>query len=188
MTEQQERKLALVSLAEYLQVEITEGQLLAYTSDLEDINIYNLHSAIRELRLSGENFYGKFPLPSVIRKYVHGSKADVSLDASLKIIKSISKFGWPNHKDAKEFIGELGWAVVEAYGGWPNVCRMVNEPDKISIYQPQFQRAASMLIEKDNVSTKRLGVNGGEKGQPLSLGSIISGFLEEAGTEKTTAI
>jgi len=40
-----------------------------------------------------------------------------------KIVKAISKFGSTNHKAAREYIGELGWSVVDLDGGWGTICR-----------------------------------------------------------------
>jgi hypothetical protein len=67
----------------------------------------------------------KLPLPAVIRQRIAPELSDdnMSVLAANKIWDAIAKFGWPNHKEAKTFLGELPWAVVEHAGGWVSVCQ-----------------------------------------------------------------
>ena len=38
------------------------------------------------------------------------------------IAESIVKFGYTNPESAKNYIGELGWQLVQELGGWNNLC------------------------------------------------------------------
>lgn len=48
----------------------------------------------------------------------------IGQDIATKIETAISRFGYTNEKRAEEFLGPLGWAVVEKLGGWARVCEV----------------------------------------------------------------
>lgn len=81
---------------------------------------------------------------------------DEAIEASSRIIQAISKFGWCNANDAREFIGELGWRVVERFGGWMRVCETVT-PDNVTTLHAQFRNISRVnysraLAGRDNVA------------------------------------
>ncbi|WP_289460478.1 hypothetical protein, partial [Klebsiella pneumoniae] len=50
------------------------------------------------------------------------SPATKAQEVSGRIREAISKFGYANQQDAREYIGSLGWKVVERFGGWIYLC------------------------------------------------------------------
>lgn len=69
----------------------------------------------------------RHPFPAEVREMAGGG---VSIDAeataaATRIQQAITKFGWPNGKEAQIYIGSLGWTVVQRFGGWARVCEMV---------------------------------------------------------------
>lgn len=121
-----ELKKLYIGLAEYYRVEITPGQLNAYAEDLFDLDLDLVAAAISRIRKTPGNVF--FPLPAVIREAVQGSARDEAIEASNRIVQAMSRFGWNNPEGARNFIGELGWRVVEREGGWQSLCqRTTNE-------------------------------------------------------------
>jgi hypothetical protein len=67
---------------------------------------------------------GKLPTIHEIENFAlaRPNETDSVQEAVARICSSISRFGTPNSDRAREFIGELGWAIVERFGGWRVVC------------------------------------------------------------------
>lgn len=69
----------------------------------------------------------QFPLPIDVREEIQPPIDDDTLarEAAARIAKAIPKYGFQSSamcREAREFIGELGWAAVERSGGWRYVC------------------------------------------------------------------
>lgn len=140
-------KLILLGLAEYFQTSLTANQLAMYADDLEDLEIEELARAVKFLRRDPSNKF--FPRPSAIREIVFGNAKDEALEASNRIVEAMSRFGHTNPERAKEFIGELGWRVVEREGGWINLCRTVQSYDMLPAFKAQWRelaRATSLRV------------------------------------------
>jgi hypothetical protein len=65
-------------------------------------------------------------------------------EAAGRIVQAVNKFGHPSGADAKDFIGELGWLVVQRHGGWSSLCLMLNA-DNITFFKAQFRDMALSL-------------------------------------------
>jgi hypothetical protein len=67
-------------------------------------------------------------------------------EAAARIIAAISRFGPYRVKDARAFIGELGWAVVLKDGGWENVCSVTS--DQLPAVRAQYRKMALSSYER----------------------------------------
>lgn len=117
-------KLILNGLAEYMQVNLTAGQLQMYAEDLQDLSAEEIKKIVYEFRKNQKEHYGKFPLPAALRTLIKPevSSEDVANDVAGKIWDSISRFGSWRGDDAKIYLGELAWQVVLRMGGWSSIC------------------------------------------------------------------
>ena len=117
-------KRLLNGLAEYLQLNLTPGQLQMYAEDLSDLSLDNITQIVHCFRKSNKEIYGKFPLPGTLRALIEPtfSDRDVGNDVAGRIWESISNFGQYRAKDAEVGLGELAWTVVGRMGGWVSVC------------------------------------------------------------------
>lgn len=52
---------------------------------------------------------------------------DESILTSMRVVRAVSKFGHCNPVQARIFVGDLGWKVIEELGGWGNLCRLLTE-------------------------------------------------------------
>jgi hypothetical protein len=196
MNDLQKIKMLIVGLAEYLQLTLSQEQVVMYANELERDGVEFVGRAIQSIQKHPHNFYGKFPLPSQLREIAKGNDEDFALEASLKIIKSVSRYGYPNPTEARAFIGELGWSVVQAYGGWTTVCQIIDSPEKIGIIQSQFKKSAQMMLSRSRLDgvtgpmlihesiRERLNDNSKEK-ESVSLGAVIGGFLSKDPSSQT---
>jgi hypothetical protein len=88
-----------------------------------DVGAQKILDSIVEYRRDPKNKV--FPSASALQGYL---RPVVSTDAQAqeiagRITESISKFGYTGGAQAKAFIGEIGWSVVQRFGGWAEICR-----------------------------------------------------------------
>ncbi len=85
------------------------------------------------------------PFPSIkeiISQVVPETDAETeAIEASARIIQGVSRYGYPNSIQAQQFIGPLGWRVVERFGGWANICQTLTQ-DNVAILQAHFRKVA----------------------------------------------
>lgn len=121
MSSPQIKKL-LIGLAEFYGESLTPQRLNMFAEVLSDLSPEEVAAAIqnctRDPRIT------RMPLPANLRQAVRpASNPDhEALEASNRIVEALEKFGWNNPRDARTFIGELGWIVVQREGGWEALC------------------------------------------------------------------
>lgn len=139
-----ELKKLLIGMAETFGITLSVQRLQIYVDLLSDLPLEVVKSAVHEiLRDPSQKF---FPLPAVIRERVNpGENPDhEAVEASNRIVEAISRFGFYNPTDAKAFIGELGWLVVQREGGWETLCETVMAP-QLPILKAQWRELAKAL-------------------------------------------
>lgn len=62
--------------------------------------------------------------PATLRPYLHPelSPEAKANEVASRIRSAIGKFGWCNPREARDYIGELGWMIVQRSGGWQHLC------------------------------------------------------------------
>jgi len=98
--------------------------LQMYTEDVRDIPIETIVKLFAEYRQSSNS--AKMPMPGYFIQKVRPSlvvddRAE-GLKLANRIVEAITKFGWNNGEQAKEFLGDLCWRVVQSHGGWMTLC------------------------------------------------------------------
>lgn len=73
-------------------------------------------------------------------------------EIAARVWESTSRFGYPNPHEASEYIGEIGWEVVQNYGGWQSLCESLKERERTS-----FTAQVRDLI-KSKMTRKRAGL------------------------------
>lgn len=136
-------KKLLLGLAEYYGINLTPNQLSMYAEDLEDLDPQAMGAAIKRLRRT-EQF---FPKPGIIRQAILGNDRDEAIEASNRIVEAMAKFGWNNPDRAREFVGELGWRVVEREGGWRALCERT-ENDDLPALKAQWRELAAVSVRR----------------------------------------
>ncbi len=94
-----------------------------------------------------------FPDIAKIAREIEESGANISDESNStasKIIAAISEVGPYEVIRAKEQIGEIGWCVVERFGGWPLLCKVTN--DQLPSTRAQLRDLSkSVLSEKKRI-------------------------------------
>ncbi|MGE3756901.1 MAG: hypothetical protein AB7H97_04055 [Pseudobdellovibrionaceae bacterium] len=168
-----------------------------YAKDLADLPVDKCIDAYERWRRNPANKV--FPRPAEIRELVNPEEF-VSVEAkareiAARIVGAVPKFGWNNGKEARVFIGEEGWSVVQRQGGWSHVCQSLSSYNMNS-YQAQLrdQLAGSLKYGRENVenSIGALPEGRARTSQLESIGNVLSLINqkqknEEAETDLTPA-
>lgn len=138
-------KLILTALAEYYRKPLTTNQLNMYAEDLMVLSLDELSTSIKRLRSNPDIEF--FPLPSLIIQQISPDLRDESIEATNRILEAMAKFGYSNFEKAKEYIGALGWRVVEREGGWQRICESTTNKE-IPILKAQWRELAMSTIRR----------------------------------------
>ncbi len=161
----------LIDMAKFYSYELESRQLEMYVGVLSQFPQEAVLKAGRDYVHNLKNT--KFPIPphSIMAEFLpkEASPEHLAKEAAGRILQAVSKFGWPNPNEAQAFIGELGWRVVERFGGWSTVCANLG----VSMSTDTFYAQARDLCR----STLELGA-AGIHDQPIGLeapkGNVLS--------------
>jgi len=155
--ELQSLKKGIIVTAAYYNRDISGDVVAMMASDLADLPYDRVSEAFKTYRLNPKN--KTFPMPAQIREVVSPEPTEdhVGRELSARILEAITRFGYPNGQEAREYVGEIGWSVVRAYGGWSTLCQNMGT----LISQDQFVAQSRELI-KGRVA------HGGNFGENLS--------------------
>ena len=142
-------KKVIVLTASYYSKDLSRELLELYCADLADLDENSCIEAYNIYRKNPKN--RTFPLPSQIREIVNPKQniSDERLAAEIagRVSGAIVKFGWANPSDAKAFIGETGWAVVERRGGWSYICQNVGLSINPGVFEAQVRNQVETALK-----------------------------------------
>jgi hypothetical protein len=126
---------------------VTPEVVSMMVDDLSDLPTPLVIAAFQEYRRNSTN--RAFPMPGQIREMVAPLEDSQSAarDAAGRIIAAVSKFGWNNSTAAREYIGSLGWEVVQRQGGWKSVCETLTH-DNATGLQAQWRDLAMAVANR----------------------------------------
>ena len=121
MEDKKEKIQFILGLAELYGERLTETRLKIYLEVLRDITNPELKKAY--MSIINNPWIKKMPLPGEIRNAAR-PKLDSKDEAirRINLIKeAVRKFGWPEPKEARAYLGDV-WNDVEMLGGWSHIC------------------------------------------------------------------
>lgn len=152
MTEEQEKliKKAIVLNAQFYGLELSASVLALYMQDLEDLPAEAILDAYRAYRQNPVNKTS--PLPAQIRALIkpQANSRQIAQEIANRCFGAIRRFGYTKPQQARAFIGELGWRLIERRGGWVHHCQNTMESD-IPILTAQFRDAISSYAEQKDL-------------------------------------
>lgn len=143
--------------------------------DLADLPVPELETAFARYRRDPKNKF--YPMPAAIRELVEPQENDDSQArvAVARVVEAVSRFGYYGGADARAFVGELGWSIVKAYGGWSPLCEALGHTLDVSQFQAQARELA-----KSHSSLSRAGKLGQAPALPSPHsskgGAVLSGI------------
>lgn len=151
-SEKQQLKALVVATAMYYSQDIPDTVLEMFVEDLEDLPFIAVAQALKDVRRDPKTI--RCPLPALIRNRIQPAETDENqaLAAVSRVISAVSRFGWNNAGQAREYIGELGWSLVQLDGGWMTVCETLNQ-DNLGTMRAQWRQLAMSQIQRAKSGT-----------------------------------
>ncbi len=128
--------------------------------DLSDLDYNQILTALNQYRRDEKNT--QWPRASKIRAIVNPKQSTESLanEAASRVRSAITKFGWCNPSQAKDYIGDLGWEIVTRSGGWGYVCENHGLELNPLTFHAQARDLAKSIIESAHL---------GKHDQPIQI-------------------
>lgn len=77
----------------------------------------------------------------------------LAIDASSRVVAAVTKFGYNNAVEARDWVGELGWAAVERSGGWLNICENLGLSLQVGTFTAQVREICKAQIKAAKAGT-----------------------------------
>lgn len=139
---------ALVFLAKECGKELLEPHFALYCRAFASAGLERGVSAIEHILLNRRE-RDPFPSPKELLSIAMRSEEDPGSaeDIASRMIGAVAKFGHTNPEAAKEFIGSIGWSIIELEGGWSRLCLSMKESN-ITIYKAQWKKSLEQKINE----------------------------------------
>jgi hypothetical protein len=178
--EQMQLTKALAILASYYQKQMPDMVLKMYARDLSDLSLAQTLSAIETYRKDPKN--RTMPLPAQLRVIVEPSvdPDSAAREISGRIVQAVVKHGFYRGQEAREFIGEIGWRVVERNGGWGHICTNLGVSIDESTFKAQARdlaKAQLMYGERDLHHAIGIGAPKEKAGELTSAKDMLINLL-----------
>lgn len=146
-SEIRELKIIISQLSHYYQRPLSDIVVNMYAEDLQDLAFEEVKSAYENYRRDPKNKF--MPLPAQIREVLAPTVSPdaQAREAAARIPEAIRRFGWNQPDESRQFIGELGWRVVERFGGWIYICENLGVELNPLTFQAQTRDLARAQLE-----------------------------------------
>ena len=141
-------KKRIVNAATYYNKPMNTEIVEMYMNVLQGFDYGEVCDAINRYAMKGKFMFTVADLVAIMRP--EPDEDAIAREVASKITKAITKFGWSNSSDAREFIGELGWKVVERKGGWNYICQNHGHILDSTTFEAQSRELVKTEIKSTN--------------------------------------
>ena len=159
-TQKQIAKL-LVGLAEYCQATMSREQLEMYTREFDSPEY--LGACIVALKKDPDLRTGVMPMPAKIKAALAVSVEEKCYKLVQSIFTAAHRHGYYKPKDAERFVGPVAWQVIQAYGGWGQVCQIETRSMGTAFAQLRDLAISMQKIERIGALRERTGIGQDQK-------------------------
>ena len=154
--------------------QLTETTLGLYETSLRSYGYLELSRAVEKIIFTRSS-RDPFPSISEIAKLI---KPEIdpesrSVQVAHRIWDAIGRFGWCNHKQALDWLGPDGEAVVRAGGGWIGICEDANSMNPGIMKAQLRDLARAVLSGEPSFPTLRLETNDEQQHGLSHLGADV---------------
>ena len=125
----------------------SKERLQIYCALLDKYPIQSIKFAISKLAVESRFFPDVSEIIKIINPPVDADQ--VSIEIADRIISAISDFGWCNPSKARDYIGDIGWEVVQRMGGWVNISKI--EISHVNMLRSQIRISAKAAVNSGEV-------------------------------------
>jgi hypothetical protein len=133
--------------------DLGRGEITMMITLLEEYFGLTCSEYVKNIRAYIENPANKF-FPTLVNlgRRPELSAAAKANDLAGKIRKAITVKGWADPEGAKEYLGPVGWEVVERSGGWVYICENHGVDLNPLTFHAQARDMALSLIETEKIT------------------------------------
>lgn len=151
MTQQERDVLGrkLTELAVFFGKEFPKEQASIYINALLNFVPATLNDYLAGLDRFTRSAPKSFPTPFMLKPFVENKPNPEQLahEIASRIRFAISEFGWSSTEKAKEYIGSVGWQIVQRSGGWQYLCENHGVKLQPLTYFAQCRDLAKNILE-----------------------------------------
>lgn len=179
-TQVYEIKKMIVITSQYYGRPINDDVVKMYLDDLHNMDFNDVVVAMKRYRMDPRN--KSMFLPAHIRELIAPSvkPIDLARDTALRIKNAITKFGSWNQREARAFVGDAAWRVVERFGGWQYLCENLGTN---ALRGDTFMAQCRDAVESD----LNLGIAGVDTSRPvleqIDRSGSVAGLLKSLGNK-----
>lgn len=110
-------------MAAYYDKSYPDGAIAMMADDLKEFSLAEVSSAYKKYRLDPKN--RTMPLPGQIIQMIKpvATNDAKAREITARIMDAFGRHGWSNAELARQYIGEVGWDIVQTSGGWSYLCQ-----------------------------------------------------------------
>jgi len=122
--------------------DLTEIKMRIYWEALKEFEIQDIERGVEKM-LKGR-IYPSFPKPAEIIQEIRGNSQDQGMMAWVDVRKAIERYG---HSESVQFPNPVIHSVIEAMGGWVELCR--SPRDELKWREKEFVRLYEVLSQSE---------------------------------------
>ena len=182
MSAKEIKKAIVLTYFFYTQKEMDDSALALYLNSLmgHGLTERQLVWALEKHRLDPQARF--FPKPAELIAILKPmeTEEDLARDAAARVMGSVSRFGYTNPEEARQYIGELGWeAVLRMFGSWQNLCQNLM-PKEVPSIQAQLRDLCKSILKAKTVSSARSEIESHGESQNLLEGNVTKAYQKMA--------
>lgn len=166
-------------LASLYDKELTKDAIKLYVSILNQVSYPEIKKAVQLWVADSSN--KRFPLPAELLSMVRNTDEEIAQETAAKVKVAVNKYGacYPEMlARAKNYIGEIGWQLVEEEGGWHH---LTTASINLEIAEHSWKKKIKLILKNNkigniNKSPKQIDLNSSERLSQFNVSSIIPSF------------
>lgn len=137
----------LNAFAANARVQLTQPMLKVYDLAVGQYGYEKACKALQSLMIEAKSW--QMPTPKMIVDKIESKPPLLAIanDVVGKIFEAVSRFGYANPDQAKEYIGPLGWSVIKRFGGWEYFCSTLGHKLELSATRAQMRDGILSTME-----------------------------------------
>lgn len=142
-------KLELLGMAGAFSIQINEATLMWYSNALVHLQPEKVLAALREYGRTTK--VQKLPTPAQIAELINPklNPESEAREAASRVGKAVGLYGYVDPEGARKYIGELGWEVVQRFGGWSYICKNMGDSMNFNTLFAQMRDVAVAMYDRD---------------------------------------
>lgn len=139
-------KKRILAASVYYGRQFTTDVIDMYVEFLSDLSMEDVMNAIKAYCMNGKNkfMFNAAQLREIINP--EPSPDDVSREIASRITQAVTQYGYCNTSHAREYIGEIGWEVVQRKGGWNHICQNLGVSIDPTVFEAQCRELSKIKV------------------------------------------